>query len=433
MDIVWFKISDLRVRDHEPLYLANQTNKNLIHIFIWDCRWDDKTSNDIQNMGKLKKKFLKESLFSLNKNLKDLGIDLNIFFGKSEKILSDLISKYNVSSIYTYQNIDKRNMKIDSVIMKNNDINLAYSWGNTLNHICDLPFTISELPNSFNDFKNKIGRSIRKEFFTKGNGKSIKLENSIELNDIDIPEVETINIGGEDEIWEKINNDFYKNKVILNYQDNNFLDNICYYNPWLTFGCISYKSLFFQLKIFEKRISKNKNTYFYFKNFLLNDYIKFSHLKNNINIQDTDIKSSKNKMSFKKWIDGNTGIPIIDAIMNEIKMTGKTHNRCKLITASFLINDLNLDWILGFEYFNKVLIDISAIENLNIWNYIHNNKIYYNPIKQIQKYDKECSFVKKWIPDLDSISINKLYDPQDGIKDYYQPLVKINFLNSNNP
>lgn len=433
MDIVWFKISDLRVRDHEPLYNANQTNRNLMHIFIWDCRWDDKTSNDIQNMGKLKKKFLKESLFSLSKNLKDLGIDLNIFFGKPEKILSDLISKYNVSSIYTYQNIDKRNMEIDSVIMKNNDINLAYSWGNTLNHICDLPFTINELPSSFNEFKNKIGRSIRKEFFTKGNGKSIKLENSLELNDIDIPEVETNNIGGEDEIWKKINNDFYKNKIILNYQDNNFLDNICYYNQWLTFGCISYKSLFFQLKIFEKRISKNKNTYFYFKNFLLDDYIKFSHLKNNINIQNIDIKSSKNKMSFKKWIDGNTGIPIIDAIMNEIKLTGKTHNRCKLITASFLINDLNLDWILGFEYFNKVMIDISVMENLNIWNYIHNNKIYYNPIKQIQKYDKECKFVKKWIPELDSISITKMHDPKDGIQDYYQPLVKIQFLNSNNP
>ena len=428
MDIVWFKISDLRVRDHEPLYNANQTNKNLIHIFIWDCRWDDKTSNDIQNMGKIKKKFVKESLFNLNKNLKDLGIDLNIFFGKSEKILSDLIFKYNVSSIYTYQNIDKRNMEIDSIIMKNNDINLAYSWGNTLNHICDLPFDINELPNSFNEFKNKVGKSIRKELFTKGNGKSIKLENSIELNDIDIPEVETINIGGEDEIWKKINNDFYKNKIILNYQDNIFLNDICYYNPWLTFGCISYKSLFFQLKIFEKRISKNKNTYFYFKNFLLNDYIIFSHLKNNINIQDIDIKSSKNKMSFKKWVDSNTGIPIIDAIMNEIKLTGKTHNRCKLITASFLINDLNLDWILGFEYFNKVLIDISIIENLNIWNYIHNNKIYYNPIKQIQKYDKECKFIKRWIPKLESISINKLHDPKDGIQDYYEPLVKIQFL-----
>ena len=133
-----------------------------------------------------------------------------------------------------------------------------------------------------------------------------------------------------------------------------------------------------------------------------------------------------------KWIDGN-GIPIIDAIMNEIKLTGKTHNRCKLITASFLINDLNLDWILGFEYFNKVLIDISEMENLNIWNYIHNNKIYYNPIKQIQKYDKECKFIKKWIPELDSISIDILYDPKDEIQDYYQPLVKIKFLNSNNP
>ena len=65
MDIVWFSITDLRVRDHEPLYYSNLTNNDLIHIFIWDCKWDDKTSNEIQIMGKFKKKFLKESLYNL--------------------------------------------------------------------------------------------------------------------------------------------------------------------------------------------------------------------------------------------------------------------------------------------------------------------------------------------------------------------------------
>ena len=42
MDIVLFNLSDLRVRDHEPLYYANLTNNEIIHIFIWDCKWDDK-------------------------------------------------------------------------------------------------------------------------------------------------------------------------------------------------------------------------------------------------------------------------------------------------------------------------------------------------------------------------------------------------------
>lgn len=433
MDIVWFKISDLRIRDHEPLYNANQTNNNLIHIFIWDCKWDDKTSNDIQNMGKLKKKFLKESLLNLETNLKKIDINLNIFFGEPEIILSNLIIKYNVKNIYTYQNIDKKGINIDSNIMKNNNVNLTYSWGNTLHHICDLPFNINQLPDSFNEFKNKISKNIRKEFFTKSNGNSIKLDNSINLEDIDIPDIESTCKGGENEIWEKINKDFYKDKIILNYEDNKFINDICNYSPWLTFGCISLKSLFFQLKIVEKRISKNKSTYLYFKNLILEDYITFSHMKNNINIRDIDIKSSKNKMSLKKWIDGTTGIPIIDAIMNEIKLTGKTNNRCKLITASFLVNDLNLDWILGFEYFNKMLLDISIIKNLNIWNYIHNfqindSKIYYNPIKQIQKYDKNCKYVKKWIPELDTININDIYDPKIGIVNYYTPLVTLKYI-----
>ena len=59
MDIVQFNLSDLRVRDHEPLYYANLTNNEIIHIFIWDCKWDDKTSNEIHIMGNFKKKILK--------------------------------------------------------------------------------------------------------------------------------------------------------------------------------------------------------------------------------------------------------------------------------------------------------------------------------------------------------------------------------------
>ncbi len=72
MNLVLFNLTDLRVRDHEPLYYANLTNNEIIHIFIWDCKWDDKTSNEIHIMGNFKKKFLKESLFNLNNNLEKI-------------------------------------------------------------------------------------------------------------------------------------------------------------------------------------------------------------------------------------------------------------------------------------------------------------------------------------------------------------------------
>ena len=417
MDIVWFSITDLRVRDHEPLYYSNLTNNEIIHLFIWDCKWDDKTSNEIQIMGKFKKKFLKESLFNLNLNLEKMGIKLNIFYGEPKNIIKNLINDYEINNIYTYQNISKFI-----------DFNVKYYWGNTIHNLNDLPFEINNLPNSFNEFKKKINNNVRNELFTKSNGKSIKLKNSINLNSIDIPDVDTSIIGGEDEIWKYIIRDFYKNKLILNYENDNILNNLLDYNPWLTFGCISYKSLFFQIKIFEKRILKNINTKLFLNDLLLNDYVKFSFLKNSINLKND---GSKNKISFKKWIDGNTGIPIIDSIMNEIKFTGKTNYRCKLIIASFLINDLNLDWTLGFEYFNKILIDLPIEKNYDIWNYIISNKIYLNPIKQIKKYDKDCQYVKKWIPSLQKNNIQELYDPENGIYNYYAPIIHINYLNSN--
>lgn len=416
MDIVLFNLSDLRVRDHEPLYYANLTNNEIIHIFIWDCKWDDKTSNEIHIMGNFKKKFLKESLFNLNNNLEKIGIKLNIFYGDPKNIVKNLIDEFKIKSIYTYQNIyDLANVEI------------KYYWGNTIHNLNDLQFEINNLPKSFYEFKKKINKTVRNELFTNSNGKSIKLKNSINLNNIDIPDVETNIIGGEDEIWKNIINDFYKSKLILNYDTS--LNNLLDYNPWLTFGCISYKSLFFQIKTFEKRILKNKNTQLFLNELFLNDYIKFSYLNNNKNLIKNN--TSKNKISFSKWINGHTGIPIIDAIMNEIKLTGKTNNICKLITASFLINDLNLDWTLGFEYFNKILIDISFEKNYNIWYYIISNNIYINPIKQIKKYDNDCKYIKKWIPSLKENNNQELHDPKNGINEYYTPIVIINYIPPN--
>ena len=244
MELVWFKDSDLRVRDHEPLFQANKTNNKLIHIFIWDCRWDDKTSNDISNMSKIKKKFLKECLINLETNLKKVDIELNVFFGITEDIITNLVIKHNITKIYCYQSIDIKQKNIDAKIIKNTDINISYFWGHTANHLCDISYNESNFPKSFTNYKKNITKNLRNEFFTKSNKKSIKLDNSIPIQDIDIPYFNNNFTGGEDVIWALVKNHFYENYDHKNINVENLMEFKYSYKPWLTFGCISYKSLF---------------------------------------------------------------------------------------------------------------------------------------------------------------------------------------------
>ena len=441
MDIVWFKISDLRIRDHEPLFTANQADNSIIHIFIWDCRWDDKTENDILIMGKYKKNFLKESLYNLSENLKKINIHLNLYFGKTEDILINIINKHNVKNIYTHQD----NVYDMNKLTENTSVKIESFWNNTMYHINDLPFPIKELPDSFTDFKKNMTFNVKKEFFTKSNNKSIKLDNSIKLNDIDIPEATIIIKGGEDAGWEQLKSFFYKTNNILKYNhERHNLTNTWDLSPWLDFGCLSAKSIFYQIKMYEKSKQKNNSTYLYWLDMLLKDYYKFKSIKigNDLfkqnGVTNKIYNYSNNKGSLQKWIDGQTGIPLIDAFMNQIKNTGLISNKGRLIVSSFLINDLNLDWTLGAEYFNKMLINSETSYNYGIMQYIAglgsltDNHIYFNPIKQAKILDKNCDYIKHWIPELKDISINDLVDPKDGIVNYHDILVKINFINKIN-
>ena len=434
MDIVLFKISDLRIRDHEPLYTANKTNNNIIHIFIWDYKWDDKTSNDILIMGKYKKQFLKESLQNLSDNLNKINIHLNIYYGNPDIIITDLIDKYKIQNIYTYQDIN---------IPINATAKIHYFWNNTMYHISDLPFTIDNIPNSFTDFKKQIKIRARKEFFTQTNNKSIKLDGSIKINDIDIdiPQTELLIKGGEDNGWEYLKILLRSNNISNYKQDRNNFISTCDLSPWLDFGCLSAKSIFYQLKMYEKNKHKNNSTYLFWSDLLLRDYYKFKSikLKNNLfeknGISNKTYNYSNNKVSFDKWINGQTGIPLIDAFMIQIKNTGFISNKGRLIISSFLVNDLNLEWTLGAEYFNKMLINSEITYNYSLWHYIagigniSDNSIYFNPIKQCQLYDKNCNFIKEWIPELKEKTNDELINPKEGISNYYDLLVKINFIN----
>jgi deoxyribodipyrimidine photo-lyase len=140
------------------------------------------------------------------------------------------------------------------------------------------------------------------------------------------------------------------------------------------------------------------------------DYFHFVALKFGTRIfKNSGIKNDlmhewkKNKTTFNNWVNGKTGVPFVDANMKELQLTGFMSNRGRQNVASYLINDLGIDWTWGASYFESQLVDYDVCSNWCNWNYIAGvgndprEDRYFNISTQADKYDKNGEYVKLWL------------------------------------
>jgi deoxyribodipyrimidine photo-lyase len=138
---------------------------------------------------------------------------------------------------------------------------------------------------------------------------------------------------------------------------------------------------------------------------------------------------------FKGWCEGKTGFPIVDAGMRQLNQTGFMHNRVRMITASFLVKDLHIDWRWGEKYFAQTLIDYDPAVNNGNWQWAASCGCdaqpyfrIFNPWTQGEKFDGNCLYIKQWIPELTALppkQIHQWHKPQYhlGCPEYPPPIV----------
>jgi deoxyribodipyrimidine photo-lyase len=126
------------------------------------------------------------------------------------------------------------------------------------------------------------------------------------------------------------------------------------------------------------------------------------------------IRWLKDAIAFEKWKKGQTGFPIVDAGMRELNETGFMHNRVRMITASFLVKDLLIDWRLGERYFARKLLDYDLAANNGNWQWAAGTGCdaapyfrIFNPMTQQKKFDPQLTYVKKWVPELHTDKYSK--------------------------
>ncbi len=424
--IVWFK-TDLRLHDNETLVKAIAKSEEIIPVYCFDDAQFEITEYGFQKTGSFRAQFLLEAVSDLDKNLRELGSGLIILKGKPEVEIPKIVQEYNAYKVFAKREVTYEENQIEDLV-ESELFKLRCEFEtfstSTLYHAEDLPFSIKDIPDVFTNFRKKTEKdaTIRTVFEKPLSIKSpiIPPINLPTLNDLGLANIPIDSRavlpfeGGETKALERVNHYFFETKSISNYKETrNGMVGSNYsskFSAWLALGCLSPRELYFELKKYEAQYEANESTYWLVFELLWRDYFRFMMKKYHVKffqqngIQNKGIAVNKhNSTILKSWIDGKTGVDFVDANMIELKLTGFMSNRGRQNVASYLCNDLKLDWRYGAAYFEQQLIDYDVCSNWGNWAYLagvgndpRGNR-YFNIEKQAQDYDKNKAFRNLWL------------------------------------
>ncbi len=440
--IVWFR-QDLRLHDNEAIEQALRLADEVIYVFVFDERSIlGKTKFGFPKTNKFRGKFIFECVQDLQLSLQERGANLNILFGKTEEIIADMASKYRTSWVFCNRERTHEELQIQDALEQklwSLGQEIIYSRGKLLYHTQDLPFPIAHTPESFTAFRKEVEKTVPvrepleaasqlKYFAISGEHPSITLED-LGYQNFEGDERSVLHFqGGESNALARLQYYLWGSDHIKRYKEtrNELLgsDYSSKLSPWLAQGCISPKLVYHELKRYESERGANDSTYWLIFELLWRDYFRLIGKKFQNRIFATSgIQCNPNKTGlldqslFQMWVEGRTGVPLIDANMIELQQTGFMSNRGRQLVASFLINELGLNWTMGADYFESMLIDYDVCSNWCNWNYLAGvgtdprDERHFNIIRQAKQYDSEGRYVKHWLGDFQKVPTEKIHLP----------------------
>ena len=420
---------DLRIEDNIGLIESLQNSKEVIPCFIYD-------ENIIKKLkdSKFRWNFLNVSLVDLDNELKKKGTSLQILEGKPEKIIDNMIKKYNLNAIFLNTDFtnyaQRRDEKIFQIFKKN-----KISFHSTLDFLLHNPNEIKTNEGSPYTIYSFFYKKAR-QFPIKKIIKNIQKNYSNEvISDNEIKKSEIKNnkiIGGRKEAL-KILKDLDKFRDYDKVRDFPGLNQTTMLSAHNKFGTISVREVHKEIK----EVLGSNHTIMgeiYWREFFSHILFHFPYAqKTTFRKKFQKIPWSKSKESFKKWSEGETGFPIVDAGMRQLNQTGFMHNRVRMVVASFLTKDLHMDWKLGEKYFEEKLIDHDPAVNSGNWQWAASTGCdsvpyfrIFNPWRQQERFDLNCDYIKKWIPELEKVEpkiIHKLWEKFPEDLEYPKPML----------
>ncbi|EJD02416.1 cryptochrome, partial [Fomitiporia mediterranea MF3/22] len=416
--------------------------------------------------GPYRAKFLAESLFDLKKSLQCVGSDLVIRTGEAHDVIGKMIKSLNggdseVKAVWMTRDFAAEEFDEERKIRKTLPPGVsfrAFSDESTLISKNDVPYTAADLPDVFTSFKKSVEPLRSNAGMPIQNIPSIPpIPNDIPAQlhpfiipktlddlisalqqplfnkpDIPLPAFPEGSFsahpfkGGSTAARARLSH-LISSDAVSTYKDtrNGLIgwDFSTKLSAYLAYGCISAGQVHAALKKWEDEFNdgqENKGTTAIRFELLWRDYMRlcldkygtdffqlYGFGKKGRKGGDVEWKipsaDPRAKEAFKRWLTGRTGTGLIDAAQRELLLTGYTSNRTRQNTASFLAARLRIDWRLGAEWFESMLIDYDCASNWGNWAYVagvgndpRENRMF-NPVKQANDYDPKGEYIRAWV------------------------------------
>lgn len=438
--LIWFR-RDLRLHDN-PTATAAATADEVVPVYCFDPRQFDTAtfggthSFRFRKTGPHRVRFLRESVADLRQSLREHGSELVVRHGRPEEVLPRIAEAHDVETIY-HQRFPTSEERAVADAVQASGTAIESLWTHTLHHIEDLPVPPAEIEDTFTPFRKRVeADSHVREPLDAPTLPSF----SLTIEPGALPAIDELGVeppptddravlpfsGGESAGIDRLESYVWEADQLREYKEtrNGLLgaDFSSKLSPWLNAGCLSPRRVHAAVNAYERQRVANDSTYWLLFELRWRDFFQFQFYKHGDQfftrggIRARSIDWREDTAAFRRWARGETGIPFVDAAMRELNQTGYQSNRARQNAASFLANNLRIDWRWGAAYFETQLVDYDPCSNYGNWAYIagtgnDSRDRYFNIIKQARRYDGDAAYVTHWLPELAGLPPEYAHEP----------------------
>jgi deoxyribodipyrimidine photo-lyase len=406
VSIMWFR-RDLRLGDNAALYHALQSGFPVVPVFIFDKKILDKLADKTDR----RVEFIHSALQNMQQELLSFDVTMDVRYGFPEEVWPQLISDYEVQHVFTNHDYEPDALERDDAIGK----------------------MLNTKDIGFHTFKDQV--IFEKDEVTKDDGKPYTVFTpysrkwKAKLTDFHLQpysteqyfsaffrqppkEIPTLKQMGFNGVAMPFPERIIKAEMIAKYKDQRNIPSLpgtSKLGVHLRFGTLSIR----KLAAYAGPLSEGFLNELIWRDFYHMILHHFPHVGRGkaFKKEYDNIGWRNNEAEFQAWCEGRTGYPIVDAGMRELNATGFMHNRVRMIAASFLIKHLLIDWRWGEAYFAQKLLDFDLAANNGGWQWAASSGCdaapyfrVFNPTLQAQKFDPKGVYIRKWVPEFESLT-----------------------------
>ncbi|WP_284013939.1 DASH family cryptochrome [Halobaculum litoreum] len=470
--VVWFR-RDLRVHDNEALLEACDADA-VLPVYAFDPReygereFGGRSSFRFEKTGAHRTRFRREAVADLRERLRERGSDLVVRHERPEVVVPAVAKAVDADVVHFQTLPTAEEAGVENAVrnrLRGLGVTPARHWTHTLYHLNDLPVEYTDISDTYTSFRETVENDAKVReplpdptlpgapVDAVGAG-SIPSNADLGVDDTDHDDRGAVGFeGGESAGLDRLDRYLFEEDRLREYKQtrNGLLGQgfSSKLSAWLNEGCLSPRRVRREVKRYERERVANDSTYWLLFELIWRDFFQFQFAKHGTDFFGRggirgrdDIHWREDDEQFERWAAGETGIPFVDAAMRELNATGYQSNRARQNAASFLANNLRLDWRRGAAYFETQLVDYDPASNYGNWAYIagvgnDNRDRYFDILKQASKYDGAGEYVNHWLPELSEVPPGKVHEPWElteaeqaeyGVQlgmDYPEPMIDL--------